>query len=282
MVANRPVSRCTPLLFLLLPVAAGASWERHTGLLWHDNATNADARGEVLPAAQTLVGLHYNRLAAATSPHRWRAGFHVQAEVWPRYDGLDQLHLGGEAEWTYKFGLGPYRPVLGAGLAAGFATARESARSGPGGRMWLLAEQRLAAHWRARLQHEISRHDARQLAFDRTAHESALTLHQAWRDRWSVELEVRHRHGDVVSYLPASHPALVDKSQTPFKVATFDRAEKLVAYYFDAVTRSGRVGLVHRFSSATRLALGWEHRLTRQGVVPYRNRIVSLEIRHAR
>lgn len=276
------MKRSALLLLLLLPAAAAGSWEQHLALHWHDNATNSDARGEILPAAQTLVQLRYHRPLAAPAPHRLRAGFRVQMEIWPHYDGLDQLHLGGEAEWTYKFGLGPCRPSVGAGLAADLGAARESARSGTGGRLWLLAEQRLTTNWQARLRHEFGRHNARQLAFDRSAHETALTLHGSWHARWSVELEARHRDGDVVSYLPVTHPTLANKSQTPFKVTTFDRAEKLVAYYFGAITRSGRVALTRQLSPATRLALAWEYRLTRQGVVPYRNQIMGLEFSHSR
>jgi hypothetical protein len=50
------MNRSTLLLVLLLPADDDGSWEQHVGLRWHDNATNADARSTMLPAAQALVG----------------------------------------------------------------------------------------------------------------------------------------------------------------------------------------------------------------------------------
>lgn len=274
-----------PLLLaiaLLLPGgAAGAAGPWRTGLHWHDNATNADRPGEILAAAQFTGELRY------THARRRPAGRHpwlhaaLAVEAWPRYDGLDLAHLSVGAEWRLKSGLGAYRPRFVFGGEVGLTSARESARAGRHGAAWVQVDQRLSPAWQARLRHTRSRHDARQLAFDRTAHETALTFQGEIALGWTLVVEARHRRGDVVSYLLPDHPALADKTQTPFKVSTFDRAIKLVAYYFDAATRTEAVRLSRALSPAARLSFAWEQRTTRQGVVPYRNQITSLELSHS-
>lgn len=250
----------------------------HTGLHWHDNATNADRPADILSAAQITGELRVNHTRPRTTAGHPRLHAALAVETWPRYDGLDLAHMTAGAEWRLKPSLGAYRPSFAFGFEGGFTAAREAARSGPQGALWARVEQRLSPAWQANLRHTRDRHDARQLAFDRTAHETALSFQRVTASAWVLTLEARHRRGDVVAYLDPEHPVLADKSQTPFKVSTFDRSNRLVAYYFDATTRTGAIRLSREFGPAIRLELAWEQRTTRQGVVPYRNRVTSLEL----
>lgn len=253
-----------------------AIWQ--TGLHWHDNATNADRPADILSAAQFTGELRVNRAWPQPSAGHPLLHAALAVEAWPRYDGLDLAHLTAGAEWRLKPGLGAYRPRFAFGGEAGFTAAREAARAGPHGALWVQIGQRLSPAWQANLRHTRDRHDARQPAFDRTAHETALGFQGVIASDWVLTLETRHRRGDVVAYLHPEHPVLADKSQTPFKVSTFDRSNRLVAYYFDAITRTSAIRLSREFGPETRLELAWEQRTTRQGVVPYRNRITSLEL----
>ena len=277
------LGRLALLLFALTASlrATPLSFSLRSSAHWHDNVTNADR------AADERAALETNHEFSAG--HRWTAGRHLGvavagralAESWPRYDGLDRAALGLALSAQKKTGFGPNTTVFGAALSGDRFFARETGRAGLAGSAEVFVRHRFASWAQLRLSREYLRYDAREHAFDRTSRDTRLRLSGDFAGRWTAAATVARRDGGVLSYARPPHPQLLREGKALTTVSTFDADLPFVAYYFIARTYAVRAELSRVLPHRSNLTFAVERRLTSEGVVDYRNHVVSLHFAHA-
>lgn len=281
--ALRPILLAVMLLGALLASlrATPLSVSARSSIHWHDNVTNADRTPDRRSAVETNHEV--------TAAHRWTAGRHLGVvlagrtlvEAWPRYDGLDRAAFGLALSAQKKTGFGPGSTVFGAVLSADRFVAREIDRAGLAGAAAFSVRRRFASWAQVHLTREYLRYDARAHAFDRTSRDTRLQLSGDFDGRWTVTAAVARRDGGVLSYARPPHPLLVRDGKALTTVTSFDADVPFVAYYFLARTFTLRTEVSRTLPYRSSVTLSLERRLTSQGVVDYRNHILSLHASHA-
>ena len=258
---------------------AGAAerWRGATTLVWNDNVTNGERAEDVLAALswQSSVGTTGQRLLAGG--HRLEGSVGFRAEVWPRFEGLDQVtpEIGGA--WSRKLGLGLNAPSVTASLDGSWRFARETGRGGGRAAGRVLLRQRLGAAWLFQAGHERERFDARQIAFARTSRTWFGRAEWNPGGRWWLAFEGARTEGDVVSYSVPPRPDLVQAGKPITLVDTFEQPERLLAYYFPGDTRLAALELIHE-RGGFGVTLRHEQRRTSHAGPGYENRITSLSL----
>jgi hypothetical protein len=264
------------LLSAFMPAPAWAtSWHLGTEAVWHDNVTNAERPEDLLPGLQWRTELSTGRVHALPGGHRLHVFVGARTEVWPRFQGLNQVAPGLSAAWEYKLGVGMFRPMLVAEGEGEWIAAHERDRGGLAGAGRLQVRQRAGTAWWLSAGHEWRRLDARGRAFDRTGGEWFARVEWAPAAAWTVAAEGRERVGDVVSYSRPPRPDLVAIGKPITFVDTFEQGVPWIAYYFRARTRSGAVELRHQLDKGI-LTLRHEYRHTLHAGPGYKNRLTSL------
>lgn len=244
---------------------------------WNSNATNADRSSDVIGALQLLLSAEVSA-ASVTLGHDDSLvfGAEVDAEYWPRFDGLNRLVLGPTAAWRHKFGLGPMAPVFSVEFAVHGISAHDRDREGFDGSVRAAWRQRLDEATQLSVSFEQSRTDARDGVYDRTASEAAIELTRDLDETWRVSGTIRWRDGDVLSYARPPRPELVALSRDHDDNETF-RAPFIV-YSISARTWSGAVNLTRTLDERTALTFGYEVRSSESGPLSYVNHLVSAAV----
>jgi hypothetical protein len=254
---------------------AAAPWHLVTEAVWHDNVTNAERPEDLLSAWQWNGEGETGRVRMLADGHRLRAALNLRTELWPRFEGLNQVAPGVTLGWDFKPGLGPHRPRLAAELEGRGVLAQERDRSGglAAGRLQIL--QRVRPDWLLAAGHEWRRFDARGRAFDRTGREWFGRVEWSASPDWVFAAEGRERVGDVVSYSRPPRPDLEAIGKPIALVDTFEQGVPWIAYYFRARTRSGALE-VQRIAGRAGITLRHELRHTLHAGPGYRNQLTTL------
>jgi hypothetical protein len=264
-------------LFLVVRLAAVAlPGHLGTGMVWHDNVTNAERTEDLLSALQWHTFVSTGNAWAFEGGHRLRASSQVRAEVWPRFEGLNLVAPGLTGAWEYKPGVGPNRPVFSAEGEGEWIAAHESDRGGWAGALRLRARQRIGDGWLLSAGQEWRRFDARGRAFARTGHGWFGRVEWIPGRDWSLAVEAGERVGDVVSYSRPPRPDLQAIGKPITFVDTFEQDAPWIAYYFRARTRSGVMELQRRLGRSS-LTLRHEYRHTLHAGPGYRNRVTGIQ-----
>jgi hypothetical protein len=101
-------------------------------VVWHDNVSNAERPEDLLSVWQLNAELETGRGWLVEGGHRLRAGLRMRTEIWPRFEGLNQVASGIALAWEYKTGVGPHRPVFATEAVGIGVAAQERNRSGRG------------------------------------------------------------------------------------------------------------------------------------------------------
>jgi hypothetical protein len=162
-------------------------------------------------------------------------------------------------------------PVLTARGEGAAVLARESPRSGYGGRLAAQVQQRLGSDWQLFAGVEWENYRARGPAFNRTGREFFFAVEYQVRPDWWLTAEGRSRHGTVVSYTTPPRPDLIKAGKVLTLLDTFERSSPLLAYYFPAETLSGSLALTRVLDPRTALVLQFEYRDTTHNALRYLN-----------
>ncbi len=270
--------RFTPTLFALMftsTIAAPADWAPNltTTATWNSNATNADRSADIIGALALRAEAASSARFALGPDDALFAGVALQAEAWPRFDGLDRAALGPRLTWQHKFGLGALAPVFGVELAGDAIAARDTVRRARAGSVTFALRKRFDESTRATLTHERAREDAREYVFDRTGAETSFELVRDLDERWSLAFTARWRDGDVLSYATPPRPDLVALAHVRVTNTTFDRS--FVAYSLEARSLTGGLALIRVLDEATSLTFRYDWRETERGTLRYVNHLVS-------
>jgi hypothetical protein len=255
--------------------AAGGDWAPNitTTATWNSNATNANRASDVIGALELRANLASAARFALGTDDALFAGVNLNAESWPRFDGLDHAALGSRLTWQHKFGLGALAPVFGLTLAGDAIGARESGRRARAGSAIFTLRKRLDEVTRVILAQEFSRHDAREFVFDRTGAETSLEFSRDLDERWTLALFASWRTGGVQSYATPPRPDLVALAKIRQTNTTFDRP--MVVYSLDARSLTGGLAATRTLGGGGSLAFRYEWRQTERGPLRYVNHLVS-------
>lgn len=260
------------VLFSLVSITASGREEHgDTRLVWHNNVTNSDRAADRVAALQWRSEFATSSSWLLPASNIVRADWKVRTDLWPRYQGLDAIRTGPEINWSHKIGLGSQVPVLSARGEGTGVLARESPRSGYGGRLTAQVQRRLGFDWQLVAGVEWEKYWARGPAFNLSGREYFLTVEYQVSKDWRLNAEVRSRHGTVVSYTTPPRPDLVKAGKVLTLLDTFERASPLLAYYFPAETISGAVELTRVLDRRSALFLQLEYRDTTHNALRYLN-----------
>lgn len=273
-------------------LAAGLALSAGTGALafpgrweavfaWHENVTNGERPQDVLPALQTRTTMEVRGLRSLPGGQRLLGGAALEAESWPRFDGLDHFAPRADLGWEIKPGLGLHVPVFAFEAEGRWRFAREPVRSGGEAAVRLGLRQRLASAWRLGLAYEARRFAARGPAFDQTSRQWSARVERSVLDRWTVAAEARRRFGDVTAYSQPPRPDLKVSGKPIVLVDTFAQGEPWIAYYFPARTDAVAVEVAGSWPG---VVVRWrhEHRRTTHAGPGYTNRLTSLAVTFSR
>ncbi|MDP1580132.1 MAG: hypothetical protein Q8M02_07630 [Candidatus Didemnitutus sp.] len=252
------------------------TWRGRTQASWQDNVTNADRPSDRLSSWQWETDV------VAAQRHHFRGNqslateLHATLSLWPEFNGLDRLATGATIAWSHKLGLGPDAWVIRAAASGEWVHAREATRSGLGGRSGFELQRHWGATAHFTLGGEVVRFNARGRAFDHTGREVYGRVRLQHGAYWHSLIELRYRHGDVVSYTTPPRPDLVQAGKSLTLVDTFRRDVPLLAYYFPANTPSAAWTLTRQLTTQTALFFHAEYRDTTHGALRYSNHRTGL------
>lgn len=117
----------------------------------------------------------------------------------PRYENLGYATLGTGAQLQYKFGLGPFAPVVQADAGLALKEARLSADDGLTARAGVSAAKRFTPAWRARVAADWQEHYARNETFD--THSRRLFGELTWdiTPRWQLTYGYGRQWADLTA-----------------------------------------------------------------------------------
>jgi hypothetical protein len=249
-----------------------------TTLAWDDNLANADAASD--RAGDTLVGARFSLDRTKPVSGRDRVTFHLHIdlqEAW-HHPKAAESRLGGGPGWERKFGLGPFAPVLGAGVVLDAVASRDNRRLGFVGEVILRGRFRLAEPTILDVSQSFSDRGARHDLFEARTRESTLTLRHDLGADWQLTAEARWREGEVVSFATPPRPDLAALAAVLVPLdPTFGSAR--TAYAVDARSLAGSLTLSRRLSQDYALAVGHQHRTTRRGALDYSARRWQISLR---
>ena len=280
---RRPACGRIALVFAALVAAHGAraaDWAPHLTLagVWHDNATNATTSADQIDSLQLNADALASQQYDLGSHDALLFTGHAAGDWWPRYQELLGGALGGRAEWRHTFGVGTLAPVFSIEGSADAVLARDDGRSGTMSAVTVALRKRLNDHWRAAVQHELGRHDARHAVYDRTSSETSVELGYDATALTRLTLTARYRDGDIVSHATTPEAGVASIARVSQVVDTFDRP--LVASSFEAKTWSGRAAFVRALDQSSAVVVAYEVRKTRASSVRFTNQLMSVSLVH--
>jgi hypothetical protein len=243
---------------------------------WDDNVTNANRADDRIGALDFSGTFAIGQRTGLTRELALLYGAQVDAEAWPRFDGLDRVAAGPTVALRYKNGLGPTAPTLTLRAAGSVSAADESGRAGPEGNLSLTYDQGLTDTTRVTAGIIAARLAARDSVFTRGGVEGFMELSHDLDANWRLLLSARWRDGDVLSYATPPRPDLVNLARVRVNDATFGRP--MVAYSLQAHTVGGTLALTRALDAVTSLKFGFEWRETTREPLLYVNRLVSLSV----
>ncbi len=264
---------------LSLPFAAtAADWAPQitAAATWDDNVTNANRASDRIGARNFSGTFEVGQRTGLTRELALLYGAQVDAEGWPRFDGLDRIAAGPTVALRYKNGLGPLAPTFTLRAGGSVSAAGESGRAGPEGNLSLTYGQGLTDATRVTAGITAARLAARDSVFTRDGLEGFVELSHDLDTNWRLQLSARWREGDVLSYATPPRPDLVNLARVRVNNSTFGRP--MVAYSLEAHTVGGALSLTRALDEATSLTLGFEWRETTRNPLLYVNRLVSLGV----
>lgn len=245
--------------------------------VWSDNASNGERPEDILSGLRGEIDLALPFARALGRGHRLEGSLGLRGEWWPEFEGLNTLAPRLAGGWSYKPGLGPFRPVFFVRGHGEGVLASERARAGWTGNVRVGVDRRILPSLQLQFGREWQRMDARGRAFDRTAAEWVAELRWDLGPVWRVQLEARQRAGDVVSYSAPPRPDLEAIGKPITYVETFEQGIPWIAYYFFAETDIGALTVARTHADGrTSTALRVEERRTRHAGPGYRNRLLAL------
>jgi hypothetical protein len=245
---------------------------------WNINAPNADHSADQADALQLKSEL----LAAQSYVHgrddTLRLVLRMGGEWWTRYHALTAGSGGARAEWQHKFGVNAVAPVLIGAFEAFGALPKESGRTGAGASFSLGVRKRFDDLTRGSLSHTVTRFDARNSVFDRTANESTLEIDRDLTDLARLSLAGQYRDGDLVSYALGPRPDLTALASRQAALATFGGGR--TAYRIDARTWSARLALLRAVTENSAVILAYEWSESHRGSFASTATVLSLSLVH--
>jgi hypothetical protein len=262
----------------LTGVAAAADWAPQitAAATWDDNVTNANRANDRIGALNFSGAFEMGQRLGLTRELALLYGAQVDAEDWPRFDGLDRIAAGPVVALRYKSGLGPLAPTFTLRATGSLSAARESGRAGPEGDLSIIYTQGLTDTTRLTSGITAGRLDARDPVFTRDGLEGFVELAHDLDVNWRLLFSLRWREGDVLSYATPPRPDLANLARVRVNNSTFGRP--MVAYSLDAHTAGGAITLARALDPMTSLKFGLEWRETTRDPLLYVNRLVSLSV----
>jgi hypothetical protein len=253
---------------------------------WQDNVTNAPSGDGIRGAFGIESGVNVAWIRSVDFSTMLSIDLATNADVCTRFSGLDSLSFGPRLELSHKLGLGPFAPVLYAGLegdAAGFA---DPERSKIGGALVFGFGQRLDDAFQVLVDGRLGSYDARDIVFTGNYASLSTTLNWDIDGTWRIKFLGGWRNGDAVvnytaeqsayGWTPVDANALNQPGAWHY-VSTFH--EPFVAYRVNARTWSYGAGISPAIGPHTSLALQFAHFDTK-GYDRYLNNVVSLSLIH--
>lgn len=194
-------ARLPGLLLACLAAAAlpAAEYRMQAATAWVDNLSRTSAAAFQRDAA--VLALDAAVVEARQLARDWTvvAALEAGREQVPDFRGLDRTALGARAILRRKFGLGPFAPVLEAGLAVARHDFREDGRSGWRQEGGLALAKRLDESWRVAASATWDSVAARGAPFD--THGLRLAVDASWdlADRWRLAAGAARYDGQVVA-----------------------------------------------------------------------------------
>lgn len=262
----------------LTGVAAAADWAPQitAAASWNDNVTNANRASDRIGALNFSGAFELGQRLGLTRDLALLYGAQVDAEGWPRFDGLDRIAVGPTVALRYKNRLGPLAPTLTLRTTGTLSAACESGRAGPEGNLSLIYTVGFTDTTRLTAGVTATRLDARDPVFTRDGLEGFVELAHDLDANWRLLLSARWRDGDVLSYATPPRADLLNLARVRVNNSTFGRP--MVAYSLEAHTAGGALALARALDAMTSLQLGVEWRETIRDPLLYVNRLVSLSV----
>lgn len=193
--------RLPGLLLACLAAAAlpAAEYRMQAATAWVDNLSRTSAAAFQRDAA--VLALDAAVVESRQLARDWTvvAALEAGREQVPDFRGLDRTALGARATLRRKFGLGPFAPVLEAGLAVARHDFREDGRSGWRQEGGLALAKRLDESWRVAASATWDSVAARGAPFD--THGLRLAVDASWdlADRWRLAAGAARYDGQIVA-----------------------------------------------------------------------------------
>lgn len=262
----------------LIRAADAADWAPQitATATWDDNVTNANRDADRIGALHFAGEFEAGQRLSLTRELALLYGAEVDAEGWPRFDGLDRIAAGPTVALRYKNGIGPLAPTFTLRATGTLSVARESGRAGPEGNLSIIYAQGLTDATRLTAGITAARLDAHETVFARDGLEGFVELAHDFDPNWRLALAARWRQGDVVSYATPPRPDLVNLARVRVANDTFGRP--MIVYSLEASSVGGAITLSRALDETTSLSLGVEWRETTRDPLVYVNRLVSLGV----
>jgi hypothetical protein len=194
--------RASVLLLAALALAAGvraAEYRLQAAAAWVDNLSRTSAAAFQRDAA--VHSLDAAVVAARQLARDWTLVGILEGgrEEVPDFRALDRTALGARATLRRKFGLGPFAPVLEAGLAVARHDFREEGRTGWRQEGGFVLTKRLDESWRLAASATWESVSARRAPFD--THGLRLAFDATWdlAERWRLAAGTARYDGQAVA-----------------------------------------------------------------------------------
>lgn len=209
----------------------------------------------------------------------------------PAFSLNDRTTLGPRASLQYKFGLGPYAPVLQLSAVLTYQDARFSGNSGWTTGTSLRLAKRLTPTLRAAVFGEWREHQARSWVFDTQQHTLGLEAFWSFASRWQLTAHLSRLEGDLVVnaaphiWAQAIGGGLGATVQNYYRTIPQDTTQlygpRWVSYNVAAHADLWWLALAHRFNPATSLELrSGDARVVNRIDITYPSRHWSLSLTH--
>lgn len=260
---------------------------------WAENISRSssplDGQDALIGEAAVSARLLDRQLASGLTA---RAEAEAGALASPRFSRLNQLTLGARGRLQYKFGLGPFAPVVQAEAGLAAKAARVSAANGGTAAASLGVAKRLTESWRIRAAGDWQRHYGRDETFDTLHRRLAAELTWDITPQWQLTYGFGRLWGDFTASASAAvwDRALAGQLGAPI-AAYYNTVPRLRAGLYAPGWVSYRVHgeadlwwleLSPALTDRTSLSLRYDHVFTVNRVnVRYRQDLWTLGLLHA-
>jgi len=261
------------LVLLLLAPARSTAQAPSASLsvteFWQDNATNATAGDGILGSFTSETAASLEWLRAVDFSTLASGSLSATVDACTSYSGLDNVALAPRVELRHKLGVGPYVPLLSAGLQAEGAVYRDSQRSSWGAELSAGWSQRFTDSLQLVIDARAGAYAARHAVFSGTDASLHAALNWDADERWRFKLLGSWRDGDIVANYRAAPAAGGYEASDPDAssyggphqyVATF--GEPFIAYRARAQTWSYGTGVSPAVGPNTSLVIQYVRSVT--------------------